>query len=28
MLKHLFEIFEGNDAAEEVSRLKMEDQGF
>lgn len=27
-LKHLFEIFEGNDAAEEVRRLKMEDQGF
>ena len=27
-LKRLFEIFEGNDAAEEVRRLKMEDQGF
>ena len=27
-LKHLFEIFEGNDAAEEVRRLKSEDQGF
>jgi hypothetical protein len=28
VLKRLFEIFEGNDAAEEVRRLKMEDQGF
>jgi hypothetical protein len=28
ILKRLFEIFEGNDAAEEVRRLKMEDQGF
>jgi hypothetical protein len=28
ILKHLFEIFEGNDAAEEVHRLKIEDQGF
>ena len=27
-LKRLFEIFEGNDAAEEVRRLKREDQGF
>jgi hypothetical protein len=27
-LNRLFEIFEGNDAAEEVRRLKMEDQGF
>jgi hypothetical protein len=27
-LKRLFEIFEGNDATEEVSRLKVEDQGF
>ncbi len=27
-LKLLFEIFEGNDAAEEVRRLKMENQGF
>jgi hypothetical protein len=27
-LKRLFEIFEGNNAAEEVRRLKMEDQGF
>jgi len=28
VLKRLFELFEGNDAAEEVRRLKMEDQGF
>lgn len=28
VLKRLFEIFEGNDAAEEVRRLKSEDQGF
>ncbi len=28
ILKRLFEIFEGNAAAEEVRRLKMEDQGF
>jgi hypothetical protein len=28
ILKHLFEIFEGNDAAEEVRRLKVEDRGF
>jgi hypothetical protein len=27
-LKRLFEIFEGNDAAEEVQRLKSEDRGF
>lgn len=27
-LKQLFEMFEGNDAAEEVRRLKTEDQGF
>ena len=27
-LKQLFEMFEGNNAAEEVRRLKMEDQGF
>ena len=27
-LKRLFEIFEGHDAAEEVQRLKREDQGF
>jgi hypothetical protein len=27
-LKRLFEIFEGNDAAEEVRRLKAEDRGF
>ena len=27
-LKRLFEIFEGNDATEEVRRLKSEDQGF
>jgi hypothetical protein len=27
-LKRLFEIFDGNDAADEVRRLKMEDQGF
>lgn len=27
-LKRLFELFEGNDAVEEVRRLKMEDQGF
>ncbi len=27
-LKRLFEIFEGNDAAEEVRRLKLEDPGF
>jgi len=27
-LKRLFEIFEGNDAAEEVRRLKAEDKGF
>ena len=27
-LKRLFELFEGNDAAEEVRRLKIEDQGF
>ena len=27
-LKRLFELFEGNDAAEEVRRLKTEDQGF
>lgn len=28
VLKRLFNIFEGNDAAEEVHRLKVEDQGF
>jgi len=28
ILKHLFEIFEGNDAADEVRRLKIEDRGF
>lgn len=28
ILNHLFELFEGNDAAEEVRRLKTEDQGF
>lgn len=28
MLKRLFEIFENNDAAEEVHRLKAEDHGF
>ena len=28
ILKRLFEIFEGNDASEEVRRLKMDDQGF
>jgi hypothetical protein len=28
ILKHLFEIFEGNDASEEVHRLKIEDHGF
>ena len=27
-LKRLFEMFDGNDAAEEVRRLKVEDQGF
>ena len=27
-LKRLFDIFEGNDAAEEVRRLKAEDKGF
>jgi hypothetical protein len=27
-LEHLFEIFKGNDAAEEIRRLKREDQGF
>jgi hypothetical protein len=27
-LKQLFEMFEGNNAAEEVRRLKTEDQGF
>lgn len=27
-LKRLFEIFEGNDAEEEVRRLKTEDRGF
>jgi antitoxin component of RelBE/YafQ-DinJ toxin-antitoxin module len=27
-LKRLFEIFDGNDAAAEVRRLKSEDQGF
>ena len=27
-LKRLFEIFDGNDAAEEVRRLKSEDVGF
>jgi len=27
-LKRLFEIFDGNDAAEEVRRLKSEDAGF
>ena len=27
-LKRLFELFEGHDAAEEVARLKAEDQGF
>lgn len=27
-LKRLFEMFEGNDPAEEVRRLKTEDQGF
>ena len=27
-LKRLFELFEGNDAAEEVRRLKLEDRGF
>jgi hypothetical protein len=27
-LKRLFEIFEGNDAAEEIRRLKREDLGF
>lgn len=27
-LKRLFELFEGHDAAEEVRRLKSEDQGF
>jgi hypothetical protein len=28
VLKRLFEMFEGNDANDEVRRLKMEDQGF
>jgi hypothetical protein len=27
-LRELFELFEGNDAEEEVRRLKKEDQGF
>ena len=27
-LKRLFDLFEGNDAVEEVRRLKSEDQGF
>ena len=27
-LEHLFELFEGHDPAEEVSRLKGEDEGF
>lgn len=27
-LERLFELFKGNDAAEEVRRLKSEDQGF
>jgi len=28
ILKRLFEMFEGNDAAEEIRRLKREDLGF
>lgn len=28
ILEHLFELFEGNDAEEEVRRLKAEDEGF
>jgi hypothetical protein len=28
ILRHLFEIFEGNDAAEEIRRLKIEYRGF
>ena len=27
-LKHLFDLFEGNDAEEEVRRLKEQDEGF